>query len=1007
MSLNKNRKTIALFIPFLSGYYFSCIIKELRKNALKHNLDVLVIMTGGQDKYHSSISIERIDAAYIVLNSVAPSFVDLLIEKGIPVATTVEDYIPKPIETICTDQISGIIQAFNHLYDLGHRKIGFAGDFSVPDFRIRFGAMLDCYSEKNENFNPEWLYTVSEPSMPGGTQAGKDFVLREEKCTAMICAADLIAVGVLETVRKAGFRVPEDLAIVGVDNTSVGMRHSPTITSIDQGLEKMVATAVERLVARSNGALLVSQRQLIPQTLKPRQSSGTPEAELNRDAPRPQASHMEDNFEGAMAHAGLGYEWIKNLSRLWGPFFKWSLMGHWLEVGEPITEKSQLKIKDAFMEAIEGPDLSVNNGKICDGKSFPPQDLEEAIIPDPAFVTVLPVNPEGISWGALGIVDELTDDINYAEYGMFHYYLVLMFYFMQRDALTDSVKQREKNARELAKHMEIVANSSNDGIWTWNIETNTIDWNNRLLEMLGFTSSDEKQQYRNMTLLERVHPLDHEYVKQSLKEHFEYYHPFKINFRVRAKSGRYLWVEANGEAIREKNGHISRFVGALTDITDQRRSEQRIEHMAYHDGLTGLLNRISISEKIKEHIAMNNPAVAIMVMDLNRFKMVNDSFGHQVGDALLNYVAIKANAVLREGDLLARFGGDEFVFMCRAKNEEEATSVSERILESVVDTFHYENYEIAVHASLGISLFPHHGDNYEELIKKADIAMYKSKVNKLKHATLYTEDMDVDIKKRIEMEIHLRKAIEANELFLVLQPQIETHTGDVVGCEALVRWHSENFGLVSPGTFIPLAEEIGLIGDIGEWVIDTSIDILKSWKDKNIPSAKIAINVSAGQLHQNDFAETIIEKIKVANVHPSWVNLEITETAAITNMEHSREQLQALKDFGIEISLDDFGTGYSSLNLLNDLPLNWVKIDRSFINKITERDVVTGMTKSITEMCHSLGYRVVAEGVETPEQYAIIKQINCERIQGFFFSKPVTTEEFEQSFLGKTINKSS
>lgn len=505
-----------------------------------------------------------------------------------------------------------------------------------------------------------------------------------------------------------------------------------------------------------------------------------------------------------------------------------------------------------------------------------------------------------------------------------------------------------------------------------------------------------------MSFFERVHPQDQGYLRRLLKAHLEDYKVFKAKFRIQAKNGKYIWVDASGEGIREPSGHVRRFVGSMTDITEQRQSEKKIKLLAYNDSLTGLPNRVSVTQSLERHIHNRpNQPLAVMLMDLNRFKMVNDNFGHQMGDALLIHVAKTVRQSLRGSDVLGRLGGDEFLMLCRVKDDQEAIMLSERILSELNGVFNEEGVELAVRGSLGISVFPKDSNDRDELIKKADIAMFKAKSRHSERAVLYTPGMDVDMKDIVAMESHLRRSIDNDELFLVLQPQVDMHTEEVVGAEVLARWDSNEFGFVPPGEFIPLAEETGFINQLGEWVLDQALEILQRWHVRGMTDMKLSINVSAGQLLDQSFGERICSKINQTDIAPNALTLEITESAAINDMDQSRILLERIAQLGVNVSLDDFGTGYSSLSLLNNLPLNWVKIDKSFIFQLKPEDAKRGMVKSITEMCHSLGYRVVAEGVETMDQLALLRQIGCDQIQGFIYARPVEIDQFEEQYLAR------
>ena len=1003
-SVMRNKKTIAVFTPYLGGFYLGEVSASIRYQAAKRGMSLIIVRTNSFGSFDLDLALNNVDGVIVILNSLSIPLMQRILERGIPVVATVGDYFPLEVDAVISDQRSGIQKAFEHLSSMGHTKIGFAGDISVVDMRLRYEAFLECYQAKGLEYKDEYFYSVEEFTIPGGRHAGQMFIDRGKNTSAIICACDLTAIGFQEHVKKDGVRIPEDLLIVGVDNTTIGQERPVSLSSVDQGLDALVETSFDRIEARINGDKCLSEPILIEQSLCIRQSSGgpAPTSELDKPAITREPGLTQNQNESVMALAKSGYDSILNMSCLLGPFLKWGCLGLWSsdDKGAPKSE-TKLKLTTFMSQTLLDNDLAEYEGIECSAEDFPPHSLKDLPVPDLSLINLVPISGEDGHWGVLVTVDELRQGDVKSNYSMFNNYLDLVSFFMQRDALVSSVREREKSAKDLAERLEAVAKTSNDGIWTWDLENNSVEWNNRLLEILGFTDKRDIEIYRNMSFFERIHPQDQGYIRRLLKSHLEGYKVFKAKFRIQAHSGKYIWVDANGESIREPNGHVGRFVGTMTDITEQRRSEKKIKQLVYHDSLTGLPNRTSVTEALNAHIKENTgQGLAVMLMDLNRFKMVNDSYGHQAGDALLIHVAKSVRRSLRSTDLLARFGGDEFLLLSRVKSEEEAIALSERILSSLNGMFRDGNgVELAVKASLGISLYPDHSDTPEELIKKADIAMQRAKNKLLDRAILYSDDMDVGLKDMMAKESHLRRSIEHNELFLVFQPQVDTKTEKVVGAEVLARWQSKHFGFVSPGIFIPLAEETGFINLLGEWVLDESLKVLKKWNEQGDGNIKLSINVSAGQLHDPGFAGRVCEKVESAGIPPGSLTLEITESAAITDVEQSRKELKKLTDLGVVISLDDFGTGYSSLSLLNSLPLQWVKIDKSFISLLEEHDAKTGLVKSITEMCHSLGYRVVAEGVETDPQLDLVREIGCDQVQGFIYARPVTLGEFEEKYL--------
>lgn len=972
--------------------------------AYRHNIDLVVVMTGGFGKYDSPLALEHMDGAYVILNSVSMVFMQKMLNRGMPVVATVEDYFPLEVEMVMSDSRDGIRQAYQHLYQAGHRKIGFVADLSVVDFRVRYEALLSCYREQGELFDPSWLFECSEPDLPGGAQAAQQYLSGNRECTALIFAADLLAIGFEQNLARVGVNVPEDVAIVGVDNTHLSEHQSPSLSSVDQNIPDMVRIALDRLMARLADAPFEEQPFVVPQKLIIRESS------TQRDSSRPYqpyihpAIEMLDHNEYGMTRTGQGYRWLVELSRMWGPFMDWGCIGIWKDMEDDQADRRDLIIKDFFCENENQEFGAELLNDLVSATAFPCLDWDVFELENPSLITMMPIKIEGEDWGAMVIVDHLTASSNQDRYNMFYYYLVLFSYFVQREVLAESIRDRDKRAKELANRLEAVANSSHDGIWHWNLDSNVIEWNNRLLNMLGFTSEQQRLHYRNMMLMERVHPQDQQYVKDKIKSHLENFEEFQCKFRILKADGEYLWVDASGEAIREPDGHVGRFIGSLTDITEQKKSEKQLEFLSNHDALTGLPNRQSVLNTLDQHAAeFPNRHLAIVALDINRFRLVNDHYGHGTGDAVLKFVADTVKKLLRKTDIIGRVASDEFVLICKIFHDEEAEELCRRILEKVNGTFLIQDVEIPVHISTGAALFPKDSKLPQSLLTHANTAMNRAKALQLDSPVMFDSSMDVNQKDVLLMENQLRRSIFNKELYLVYQPKVDWISGKVSGVEALCRWNSPNYGQVSPSVFITLAEDIGYIQSIGNWVLDQVLATIKSWLSKGEECPVVSLNVSAGQLHQPDFARYVLSRIDQFELPPHYLNLEVTESAAIFDIDHAHDQLAILAEEGIEISLDDFGTGYSSLKLLNDLPLHWVKIDRSFVKELTLTDLNTGMVKSVTEMCHAMGYKVVVEGVETQLQLDIVHGLRCDQVQGYVYSKPVSLEEFENRFLNLVV----
>ena len=443
-------------------------------------------------------------------------------------------------------------------------------------------------------------------------------------------------------------------------------------------------------------------------------------------------------------------------------------------------------------------------------------------------------------------------------------------------------------------------------------------------------------------------------------------------------------------------------VFALRDITQRRDIEKKLLHSARYDALTGLANRNYFDQILNNAISRakrNGTLVGLMFMDLDRFKQVNDSLGHPVGDLLLQEVATRLSACTRDGDTLCRLGGDEFTLILETPYEpDDIIIVANKILDELSKKFHLmENnnaHEVHVGGSIGIACYPQSADSATALIKCADIAMYQAKTLGRNNCQIYSSSMEADNKRTIELEGLLRKGIEKEEFYLLYQPQVDSRTGQVIGVEALVRWQPEGHAIISPTEFIPLAEESGFIVPLGHWILDKACtDVSDMCKSTNKPPCTLSVNLSMRQLVSNNITQSIESIIQSTGIPPALLNLEITESMVMDDPEEKISKLNFLKRSGLSISVDDFGTGYSSLSYIKRLPIDTLKIDRIFVNDIGVDIQGESIIKAIIGMAHSLNLKIIAEGVETGEQLSFLQKHGCFIIQGYFYSKPIPLDE--------------
>ncbi|WP_429310886.1 EAL domain-containing protein [Paenibacillus mucilaginosus] len=461
-----------------------------------------------------------------------------------------------------------------------------------------------------------------------------------------------------------------------------------------------------------------------------------------------------------------------------------------------------------------------------------------------------------------------------------------------------------------------------------------------------------------------------------------------------------LTEELFSRIISETNDyHLLRSYATIRAVNERKRAEEKIQHMAYHDALTDLPNRLMFDEKLGrcfQEAERNGSMMAVMFFDLDRFKVINDTLGHHVGDQLLRLLARKLRHYVSDKDVVARFGGDEFIILLtNMAHADEAAQFAKGIPDLLKDPFVIEGHELFVTASIGISMYPSDGKEVDTLLKNADIAMYRSKEKGGNAFQYYHPDMNKRSLHRLNLEIHLRKALERGEFQLHYQPIVDLRNGSVYGMESLVRWQHPEWGVVSPGEFIPLAEETGLIVPIGNWVLLESCRQNRRWQQLGYPPLVVSVNISAIQFNQMNFVQIVTDALKESGLAPDRLCLEITENIAMNNVPHIIETMQKLKALGVGISIDDFGTGYSSLSYLKRFRVQTLKIDQSFIRDVTLDEDNAAIVTALIAMSHRLKIKSLAEGVETQEQLDFLVAQGCDKIQGYLFSKPIPADAFE------------
>jgi diguanylate cyclase (GGDEF)-like protein/PAS domain S-box-containing protein len=563
-----------------------------------------------------------------------------------------------------------------------------------------------------------------------------------------------------------------------------------------------------------------------------------------------------------------------------------------------------------------------------------------------------------------------------------------------------SVAQRTTHAyvqvEARLQHQSQILDQIHESVLTMDLNGFITSWNKGAERLFGYSAVEAVG--RNIIFLydDEDEDLGDEFLEQGGR---------LMEVRRKKKNGEVFWASLSLSQLCDMEDRSIGLIAYLTDITERKQAEERIHHLAYYDDLTSLPNRSLLTKLVDQAIIVAQRTKAhgcVMFIDLNRFKLINDTLGRAVGDALLREISQRFRLALRDQDVVARLSGDEFaVGLFDIHQHYEASMVANKLLAALNEPFLIDGHDLRVSASIGISVFPQDGNDAETLLRLADIAMYRAKQNAStdgEHIAFYSQDMNKGMQERMRIESGLRQALGNGQLLLHYQPKFEISTGKIIGAEALVRWKHPERGLVPPAEFIPLAEATGLVVQVGEWVLEAACAQAQAWKEKGLPPVRLAINVSAREF-TSALPGRVMDTLRRYGLEPSWLELEITESTLMHNIERVIGIMDRLTAAGITLSLDDFGTGYSSLSYLKRFPIDTLKIDRSFTTGIPVDTNDCAIASTIISIAQQLNHKVIAEGVETPEQLAFLKDSGCDEVQGYLFSRPLPAQEFEDALV--------
>jgi diguanylate cyclase (GGDEF)-like protein/PAS domain S-box-containing protein len=578
---------------------------------------------------------------------------------------------------------------------------------------------------------------------------------------------------------------------------------------------------------------------------------------------------------------------------------------------------------------------------------------------------------------------------------------------------TTAKKLAESKLLLLTKRLSLATAVAKVGVWEWDLKSNTLTWDDTVFAIYGFTPAESISYERWSTA---VHPEDLPGAEATLRRTIDEKGEGTAEFRIVLQNGSIRNISSAQKVVLDQNGNVGRLIGVNVDVTDRmlaeealRSSEARMTHLAEHDFLTGLPNRLLLNDRIGRAIELarrNKRKVAVLFLDMDGFKHINDSLGHPTGDMLIQSIGKSLVECVRTSDTVSRQGGDEFIVLLpEVEHPEDTVAAAKRMLEVVASVHSIPQHDLQITCSIGVSVYPDDGLDAETLIKSADIALYQAKENGQSSYQFFQPAMNVRAVERQFIEQNLRRALSRHEFALHYQPIVNLKTQAITGAEALIRWNHPTRGLISPGEFIPIAEDSGLILPIGSWVLEEACRQVRAWRDAGLPEMTMAVNVSSRQFQSANFTENLFRILFDIGLDPKFLELEVTESLLMKRPDFTASILNTLRERGVQVAIDDFGTGYSSLSYLSKLPIDTLKVDQSFVRQITKTPNETSIVAAIIGMGQNLKLRVVAEGVETVEELKFLQALGCEEAQGYLFSRPVTCDKFEALVVGQSVSQ--
>jgi diguanylate cyclase (GGDEF)-like protein len=1004
--------------PVTGGFYYGRIVTGVAREVAAVGGNVVVVQTLDAGLHSDEVvsapdfatptGWAHLDGVISIASATYRNYLCRLQEAGKPVVLASDEIEGFVAPSATPDNVVGVTEAVRHLIEHGHTRIGYAANLIQPDMRTRHDAYRSAMTDFGLDPHEKWFFNAFDNGELGGRDVAQQIVAARLPVTAVVLATDRNAIGCMARLSELGFSVPGDVAVIGFDGLEAGSHTRPTLSTVSQPFVEIGALAARLVLGLLRGEPIEPRAYSSASHLVPRGSCGCPDDDQPlegdgrvrfwRDEVTVQFARntlrensMREQYEISMQLFDHERADPRRLQWLTATQMRGAYLGLW--DGSPSAGQMRIVGK-------HDPDklLPEGVGGACTVEGFPPASLLELADPRANEVTiVVPVKARGLDFGLLAVAGAV-DAVSINGRETHNQWAALLTAALEQQDLLENVRTSEER-------YGLWAEATNDGLWDWDLSTNTVYYSARCMELLGHA-------YRSSSAspavwFDAVHPEDLDKVREDLRVAVAgQLHTVVFEHRVRGFDRLYRCLTCRALPVGPQNGPAVRVVGSIHDSEPRKQLEHRLRQGALYDEVTGLPNRKLFLERLYFAITdARSPSAlryAVVFLDLDGFKLVNDSLGHLAGDHLLAQVGHRLRNELRPADIAARFGGDEFALLLHNLEPSAIGPIVERMQASLAAPIDVDGHRVAVTASVGIATSDGAYSSAEDVLRDADIAMYHAKSSSPGSLAMFDVAMRATAVARLGLQSEIRQALEDEQFEIRYQPIVGLAAQGTDRFEALVRWHHPQRGLVGPAEFLPDMQEIGLIVKLGRWVIDDVCRQIAEWQSTYDGPINVSVNLSHREFGDLGLVSHIVECLDRHRISAASLTLEVTEGVIMRDVAAAAEIVGVLHAAGIGVQIDGIGAGTSAVYALRHFPIQAMKIDRSFIRDIDVDSRTSNLVRVVIDMGNALGCDVVAEGVETEAQLAMLREMGCRAVQGFLFTAAVNAAAARE-LLGRPL----